>query len=72
VWGQAETDADKLATTRHNSMLTLAQEARYAGDLSRLEQFRAATIVTLSLTVALGSTTAALFWLDHPKLADDN
>ena len=72
VWGQAEADADRLATELHNSMLTVAQEARYASDRSRLEQFRTATIVTLSLTVAIGSTTAALFWLDHPKLADDD
>jgi hypothetical protein len=72
VWGQAEADADRLETTRLNSTISQAQRARYAGDLSRLEQFRTATIVTLSLTVALGSTTAALFWLDHPKVADDN
>ena len=72
VWGQAESAADKLETMRLDSMLTEAQRAAYESDRARLQQFRAATIVTLSLTAVLGTTTAALFWLDHPKQADDN
>ena len=72
VWGQTEAAADKLETTRLNTSLMLGPWATYESDRIRLQQFRTATIVTLSLTVAFGATTAALFWLDSPKQSDDN
>ena len=74
VWGQTEAATDKLETMRlaNGGSLTLAQWATYENDRIRLQQFRTATIVTLSLTVAFGATTAALFWLDSPKQSDDN
>jgi tetratricopeptide (TPR) repeat protein len=72
VWGKSEADADKLATTLHNSGLTLAQASAYQSDRARLDQFRVATIVTLSLTVALAATTGALYVFDQPKMTDAN
>jgi hypothetical protein len=71
VWGRAQADAQGLgAILEKGGQLTLDQNTTYESDKSRRDQYRVATIVTLSLTGALAIGAGALYWFDEPSLPD--
>jgi hypothetical protein len=64
VWLQAEVAAGQLLDQKRG--LTQNESTAYQDDVARRDQFRVATILTLSLTGALALVAGGLFYFDHP------